>query len=438
MSTLSYAIVALLCRVLACVPIGTNYGIFALFWALLSGRFLSSRGAVFPALAAMGLGDAAVCRAEAALAHGRFQTSEMVSNWQTLVREQGHWQPHNYEGICPVACDLTGFFRPRLRDCTTKHYTAQAGKALPALVYGLCVEVGSIGTMRLGVPRLLLRQQAGETEPNLQSRLVSEVAAGLASNQALIMDAGFGLSDVRAHEGLHFVVRMAQNSTARRNERPTYSGKGRPPEYGGIVRPLPRTYGPRRIEATKPDATVHWKDGRHTIQAHLYENLVTSEEKPGGMSFRLVVIFDPRYPKPLMVATNLTITLQAIWQLYRDRWPVEQLPLAAKQILGTHRSFVFSDEARYRLPELALLAGNFLSYVAASAPAVPTGFWDRCCRPTCGRLRRYLERLNFSELSLSEARFRKKASNTDHLPKGVLAHRRHKAHLHRSTSARAA
>lgn len=40
MSNLSYVIVTLLCRVLCSVPIGTNRGIFALRWVLLSGRFL--------------------------------------------------------------------------------------------------------------------------------------------------------------------------------------------------------------------------------------------------------------------------------------------------------------------------------------------------------------------------------------------------------------
>ena len=38
----------------------------------------------------------------------------------------------------------------------------------------LCVEVGSVGSMRLGVPRHLLWQEAGETEPNLQRRLVKK------------------------------------------------------------------------------------------------------------------------------------------------------------------------------------------------------------------------------------------------------------------------
>jgi len=45
------------------VPVGTNLGLFDLFWTILSGRLLGSRGAVMPALAATGLGAAAVRRA---------------------------------------------------------------------------------------------------------------------------------------------------------------------------------------------------------------------------------------------------------------------------------------------------------------------------------------------------------------------------------------
>ena len=81
MSNSSYVIVTLLCRVLRSVPLGTKRGIFTLLWALLSGQFLPSRGAVFPALAALGLSVAEVCRAEAALAYGCFRTSELVSGY---------------------------------------------------------------------------------------------------------------------------------------------------------------------------------------------------------------------------------------------------------------------------------------------------------------------------------------------------------------------
>ena len=44
--------------------------------------------------------------------------------------------------------------------------------------------------------------------------------------------------------------------------------------------------------------------------------------------------FDPRYREPLILAANFDASAETIYQLYRDRWPVEQLPLAAKQMIG--------------------------------------------------------------------------------------------------------
>ena len=75
-----------------------------------------------------------------------------------------------------------------------------------------------------------------------------------------------------------------------------------------------------------------------------------STAKPGSPAFRCAVIHDPRYQEPLVVVTNLPVSAYALWCLYRDRWPIEQLPLAAKQMVGAHRAFVFGDESRYRLP----------------------------------------------------------------------------------------
>lgn len=137
-----------------------------------------------------------------------------------------------------------------------------------------------------------------------------------------------------------------------------------------------------------------------------------------------MAIFDPRYPRPLLLAVNLPVLAHTVWQLYRDRWAVEQLPLAAKPMLGAERAFVLGKESRYRLPELALLAGNILSYVAASSAPVATGFWDRAARPTCGRLRRALWRVHFSDLPTFAGQIRQKNAVTAHLLKGVSAHRR--------------
>src|ERR1043166_2087269 len=208
--------------------------------------------------------------------------------------------------------------------------------------------------------------------------------------------------------------------------RPAYPGRGRRPAYGERVRPLPRTHKGRTIAASPPDATAQWVAAGRTIKAQVWDNLVLSTAQPGAPAFRCAVIHDPRYQEPWVLATNLPVSAYALWCLYRDRWPIEQMPLAAKQMVGAHRAFVCSGESRHRLPELALLAGHGLTYVAAPSVAVATGFWDRRCRPTCGRLRRVLLRVNFGEIPVPEGALRKKASVTVHLPKGVQGHRRQK------------
>ena len=222
------------------------------------------------------------------------------------------------------------------------------------------------------------------------------------------------------------MLRLPKNFTARRNVAPTYKGKGRLPEYGAYVRPLSRVYDDQEINATPPDETAEGTDGGYKIHAQIGRGLVISDQKPGAASFWVVAIFDPRYPQPLLLAVNRPVMAHTVWRLYRDRWAVEQLPLAAKPMLGAERAFVFGTERRLRLPERALLAGNVLSYVAASNALVASGFWDRAARPTCGRLRRALWRVHFSDLPVLGGQIREKNAVTAHLPKGVKAHRRTK------------
>jgi len=427
MSTIVYRISVLLGVILAEVPVGTNLGLFWLLWALISGRFLLSRGAVFPALADGGLPAEAVRRSGAALAYGRWAIQPLVRAWYQVVQQEGCWQAHRYEGFRPVACDLVGFFRPRLSWCLGKHYQSGADKALPAVVFAVVAAIGSIGTVRFPLIRLILRADPGDqSEVALQHRAVTQAEATLQPDEVLVVDAGFGVAALLTAGVTRFVARVARNFTARRNVLPTYKGRGRRPVYGERVRPLPRTHKGKMIAATPPDAAAQWVVGGRRIQAQVWDNLVLSTPAPGGPALRCVVIHDPRYQEPLVLATTLPVSAYALWCLYRDRWPIEQAPLAAKQMIGAHRAFVFGGESRHRLPALALLAGNVLAYVAATATAVATGFWDRCCRPTCGRLRRVLLRMNFCEIPVPEGELRKKASVTAHLPKGVQGHRRQK------------
>ena len=212
------------------------------------------------------------------------------------------------------------------------------------------------------------------------------------------------------------------------------------------MRPLARQRKGRLIQATPADRTENWTDGpadradkQVTVRAEFWDDLVLADAPVGTPTFRCIVIHDPRYWEPLLLISPLALSGRDALGLYLDRWPVEQVPLAAKQVLGAVRQFVFGTESRQRLPELSLLAGAVLSYVAATEPAVPAGFWDRAPKPTPGRLRRALDKVDQVDLLHwpdLPAQLHKKASRTDHLPTGITAHKRQKAeHLWRGQAA---
>src|SRR5262249_39917153 len=156
MSPIVYRIALLLGAIWADVPIGTNLGLFWRLWALISGRFLRSRGAVFPALADGGRPAAAVRRSAAALAYGRWAIPPLVRAWQQVVEQEGRWHAHSYEGFRPVACDLVGFCRPPLSGCVGKPYPSGADTALPAIGFAVVAAVGAVGKVRLPLLRLIL------------------------------------------------------------------------------------------------------------------------------------------------------------------------------------------------------------------------------------------------------------------------------------------
>jgi len=165
------------------------------------------------------------------------------------------------------------------------------------------------------------------------------------------------------------------------------------------------------------------------IKCSGWKDLVRSDQKvsEADESFNIWVFHDPLYRDPLVLGTNMDVEPEVIFQLYHDRWVVEEVPLVAKQLLGLGRQFLFSPKGRVRLPLLALLAANILSYLACVFPPLPTGFWDRKPKRTPGRLRRFLAREGFSKDYPLDGRIRKKESVTHHLPKGVKAHRRRRA-----------
>ena len=414
------------------LPVGTNLGLLHVLWALVSGNLLQSRGALFPALQRMGLDEAESRRAWAAFAKGKWEISELLTRWQKQVEAEGRWEEHRFGDYRVKAIDLVGFWRPTLQNCPGKHYKAEAGKALPAVVLGMITRVGQVGEQRIPLPTGFIRVDPEDiSEATLTTRLLKHAAKTLAVNEIAVLDAGFSLEELLAVGLERFLLRMALNATARRNYLPEPKGKGRPAEWGDIVRPLPRTYAGKTIEATPADRQSEWQveeKGRPlTIRAEFWDDLVLSTQKVNkeADTFHLVAIHDPRYPKPLLLATSLRLDGDTLREIYKDRWVVELLPLSAKQMIGAARQFVHAPESVQRLPELSLLAGAILSYVAAKLPPIPTGFWDRAPKSTPGRLRRVLTGRRFPNLPLP-ARIRKKNSVTDHLPKGILAHRRQK------------
>jgi hypothetical protein len=424
-----YRVLTLVSALVVDVPIGTNVGLLHLFWMLLCGKLLLSRGAIFPGLSAMGLSAGAVRRAWAALGRGSWTSHRLVKQWALVVEAEGFWQPHRYGGYQPVAIDVTGFWRPRLQGCPTNHYSTAAGKALPAIPVGIIARIGSVGGQRFGLPLGFVRADAQDPGPRAHRRVLLQRAVELqAADAVLVTDREFTVGQLQAAGATRWVTRLLKNVTARRADPPPYPGRGRPATHGDLVRPLARRRKERAIAATPPDQVISWTertiDGDRTLRAEQWTGLVLPDATLGGPTFTIVAITDPAYTEPLLVATPLALAPQVLRELYRDRWPVEQLPLAAKQMLGAARQFVHEQETCQRFPELALLAGAVLTYAAATGPAVPTGSWDRQPRRTPGRLRRLLSQATFpTDFPLPE-RLRGKVAVTDHLPKGWWGQRR--------------
>ena len=412
------------------VTVGTNLALLHLLWAMLSGSFLRSRGAVFPALQLAGFTASQIRRCGQALRCGAWHIGELVQPWRSYVLSQGQWQPHSYEGYSPLAVDLTAFWRPRLKGWVGKFFHRIANRAMKGIGLGLIAQVGCVGEQRIPLLKhIICAREADMSESQFKRQVLQLAGRCLGEHEALVHDAGASIADMQVARIERYVVRMALNCTARRNRLPPRKARGRPPEYGELIRPLPRTWKRRIIPASPPDVETHFQFEGRTIRVHGWRGVVRSDQKVAAdnETFTIWVFFDPLYRDPLVLGTNMVAQPETIFRLYLDRWPVEQVPLVAKQLLGLQRQFVFAPASRQRLPELALLAANILTHLAAVLPPLPTGFWDRCPRRTPGRLRRVLAQTGFPKDHAFDGRIRKKRSVTAHLPKGIDAHRRQKA-----------
>ncbi len=377
------------------LPIGTNLALMHLLWTLLSGALLRSRAAIFPALLTRGFSVAEARRSWAALRGGVWRIGDLIQAWRVHVLSAGQWQEHVHGGYRPVAVDLTAFprlaagarWRPRLKGWLGKHFNSIAGRALPAVVLGVVTHVGQIELQRVPLLKSILRARGKQMrEADLKVDLLRQLGHTLEPDEVAVLDAGFKLSGIQAANITRFVVRLAANCTARRNDLPEFKRRGRKPEYGVLIRPLPRKRKGHVLPATLPDFVTEFSVDGRTIHAKGWHEVVLANVKAGpqATTFDILVFEDPLYDKPLILGTLLRVLPKTIldlpspgWTGYTDRWPVEQVPLSAKQMLGAHRQFVSAPECCQRFSELALLAGSMLTYQAAVLPALPTGFWDR-------------------------------------------------------------
>lgn len=428
MSPIVYRMMEVLKALVEPCPVGTNLGLLHLFWAVVSGRLLSSRGAVIPALWACGFERAAVFRSWRALRHGQWSCSELTGRLQEQVREEGKWQPHAYGGYQAVACDLTAIYRPKLRNFPMRHFSTVQQRMQTAVVYGLLMRAGSVGGEQVPVPMGIVRGAPGSSDDREHMRgVLKEAAAQMGPCQALVADRGFGVALMQECGVERFVVRCTSNVVFYRTKVRPYCGHGRRPIRGEEVRPLARTYKGQYTAATPPDDTESWQEPQGEFKAMVWKELTIKSPTPNAPPFRVVAIYDPGYKQPLLLATTLPLSARQLRDFYSDRWVVEKVPQVAKQMLGAHRQFVFAHESCQRLPEIAFTAACTLMYVAATLPPCPTGPWDHKPRPTSGRLRRALAALPFPETRALPPTIRKKNSPTNHLPKGIHAHRRHPA-----------
>lgn len=410
--------------------IGTNLSLVRVVWCMVNGSFLQSRGALIPALTANGLSPQEARRCWSAVRYGKWEINSLLDRWQEYVTKEGQWAGRSHEGYEALSVDMTGFWRPQLKGWTTKHFHNLAKRALPAVVFGVIVISGQVNKQRIPLLRRVVRLKKGVSKPAFRSELLEKAGEQATATQVVVVDAEFKVTELQSAKVKRYVVRMASNCTARRNRFPEYKGRGPYPKYGDLVRPLARRHKGNELPATAPDGHTSFEQDDVTIEVSYWHDLVAPDQVVDAeiATFSIYVFRDPRYKQPLILATNLTdVPPAAVLELYQDRWPVEQAPLATKQMIGLHRQFVFTPRVCCRLPELGFLAANVLTYCAAVLPPMPTGYWDRKPKATPGRLRRRLAEAKLPNLADIDPKLRKKNAVFAHLPTGINGHRRQKS-----------
>ena len=346
---------------------------------------------MFPALLCLGLCAAQVRRSSQAVRDGAWTSDALIMRWRTWQAAHSAWRPDQCDGYRPIAVDITAFWRPQLQNWWGKFFNHLAQRAVKAIGFALVVEVGHNGAQRLPLLKhLILLRMTRSVRANSRPRCCTRLARVRGPARWSCMMRVPRFADMQTAHMPRFVVRWDYNCTARRNQLPTqHAGRGRPLAYGAQVCPLARSYKWAQLAGhdRRCDDAVHLSGPHHHRPRVAGCRAQRSEGGDGQATFTIWVYADPLYQAPFVLGTNLTASPATIFQLYLDRWPVEEVPLVCKQLLGLQRQFVFADLARFRLPELGLIAANILAHLVADLPPSPpaSGIANRGARPAaCG------------------------------------------------------
>ncbi len=279
MTTASKKMIQAIEYVVKPISIGTNFALLHLLWAMVSGAFLTSRGAVHTAMKLSGRTDAETRRSGNALRTGQWQISELISRWREWVMKEGEWQVRDYEGWRAVSCDAVVFPRLKLKGWKAKLYRGTFGKAVKAVGLGIVVDVGQYGTERMPLLRTIIRcqnREDGETE--LKKELLQEGGRTLKENEVFVHDAGVSVKDVQEAGVARYVIRAAKNCVARWNYLPEDAHGNR--QYGECIRPLARSRKGKKTESTNnPTIQTSFENQGRTIKAWCWQNVVGREDK---------------------------------------------------------------------------------------------------------------------------------------------------------------
>lgn len=279
MTTASEKMILAIQFVVKQMGIGTNLNLFNILWAMVSGRFLLSRGTVHLALKISGCSDGEIRRASSSLRTGQWQIGELITNWRRYVHQETEWERRTYAGWYAVSADVVVFPRPKLEGWLGKLYRGTFGRAVKAIGLGMIVDIGEYQGQRVPLLRQIVRSRNCEgSEKLMKQDLLKASAKTLKPNELLIHDAGAKIKDMRGAGVTNYVIRLSKNCVARRNFLPTNAHGNR--QYGEEIRPLARMREDKVIEATEDaDLKTSFQWQGRKIEAWCWRNVVGYEDK---------------------------------------------------------------------------------------------------------------------------------------------------------------